>query len=217
MRNVKIEMEKYASMCESLFSRLDEVLKDNNELRSRVRDLEEKMDGMNELSSATRIPSFNEETYRELEDRHRRRKFLVISGIEEPCNGSPAERSLEEAQVVEDLAHKIGVQDIKVSEVLRVGSQHSQKPRLLRVKCSSMVIKSSLLRSAKNLRKFPEYRKVYINPDLTQAQRQVEKSLRAELASRRRAGERVMIRAGRIIELHTNPRPDSTQNFRQMF
>lgn len=204
MTNVKMETEKYGNMFQSLFSRLEEVLKQNTELQSRVGELEERVRSLSAQSNGDGSPSISETVYREMEDRHSRQKFLIISGLEEPLTGSPAERRLRDKEIVEGLAHKIGVTDFEVSDVLRIGPVHGRKPRLLRLKCPSKTVRTSLLRSSKNLRKHSEFQKVYINPDLTPLQREKDRLLRTELTSRRRAGESVIIREGRIVVLKWN-------------
>ena len=57
------------------------------------------------------------------------------------------------------------------------------------------------------LRKIPKYSELYINPDLTPAEREANRKLRQELAQRRAAGEEdIVIRNGTIIK-----RPNGTR------
>ena len=53
---------------------------------------------------------------------------------------------------------------------------------------------------ASQLRRSSEWHSIYINPDLTQKEREAGKKLREELAQRRRAGEQnIYIKRGRIV------------------
>lgn len=192
-------MEKYGNIFQSLVFRLDEAMKQNSELVQRVKELESKVVSLYGGSSEENFCP--EEMMKEVHERHKRRKFVVISGLQEPSNGSLQERCLQDRNTVDLLARKIGVEELAVKQVSRIGSIQSSKPRLVRVKCSSMEMKNSLLRASKNLRRHEEYQQVFINPDLTKLQRERDKALRSELVTRRKAGARVMIRSGRIVEL----------------
>ena len=189
-------------------------MKQNSKLMLRVEELELKVENMYGLSSQEDFR--REELMREVQERHRRRKFVVIKGLQEPSSGSPQERCLKDRSTFELLARRIGVEKLEVEQVSRIGSIQSSKPRLVRLKCFSMETKNSLLRASKNLRGHEEFRNVFINPDLTKLQHERDRVLRSELATRRRAGERVIIRAGRIVESQDKGRRwsfDREQNF----
>lgn len=73
--------------------------------------------------------------------------------------------------------------------------------KLVFVKFKQISTKSEVLRQARRLRTVdnPDLKKVYINPDLTPIQQREDRALRVELKSRRQAGEKVIIRGGRIV------------------
>lgn len=73
--------------------------------------------------------------------------------------------------------------------------------KLVFVKFKQISTKSEVLRQARRLRTVdnPDLKKVYINPDLTPNQQREDRALRVELKSRRQAGEKVIIRGGRIV------------------
>ena len=101
------------------------------------------------------------------------------------------------------MASTIGVGDLDPEEVTRIGRANSSGARLLRFKCESTIEKFDILKKAKDLRNHPEFKGVYINPDLTKSQRETHKALREKLKERRAAGEQVRIYRGRIVEKDT--------------
>lgn len=200
LKDVKTEIGKYCELLQlSLLKRLDEMMEKNEELNSRVKELEGRVEKLSKGCSNEGERSFGEDVCRESEERHKRRKFVIISGLREPPSGSPEERLQEDRKSVRALALRIGVESLEVMECSRIGPLTSQRPRLLRAKLSSFKMKSDLLRAAKNLRRHKDYQKVFINPDLTRIQRETDKALRMELKTRRGAGESVVIRGGRIV------------------
>ena len=72
---------------------------------------------------------------------------------------------------------------------------------MLRVKIKSLPLKARILRGAKQLRNSERahWRKLYITPDLTAKERELDRKLRMELRSWRDAGEEnIYIRHGKI-------------------
>lgn len=199
-QSLKVEIEKFGKMFELVFKRLDDALKQNEALTSRVKELEDTVKNLSGQSNEGAGSLHNDDVIGEMEERHRRRKFIIISGLQEPSTGSPDERALQDKDEVKLLAHKVGVENLEVEKITRIGPAHSRTPRLVRFKCSSMEMKYSLLRAARHLRKYEQYEKVFVKPDLTKSQRMKDKELRTELGIRRRAGEHVVIRSGRIVD-----------------
>ena len=100
---------------------------------------------------------------------------------------------------IQGVASTVGVDDLEVTDVSRIGQAHESRPRLLRFKCNDRGSRMSLLRKAKELRNTSEHRGVYVNPDQTKRQRELSKALRNELRARRDLGEDVVIRHGKIV------------------
>ena len=200
---VKQENERLQSMIKTFNKRLDEMENKNVLLESRCKALEEKCTKYEKMCQQKE--SNDQELIEEAMERHRRRKYLIVSGLQEKTQGSVEDRLAEDTHTLKQLASTIGVNDIDPEEVSRIGRISRDRPRLLRVKCNSLEEKISLLRMAKNLRKHTAYSGVYINPDLTRPQRVKNKELRDELKRRREAGEEVMIYRGRVIEKSERP------------
>lgn len=69
------------------------------------------------------------------------------------------------------MVSSIVVVNLDLEEMTRVG-RNSTGARFLRFKCHSIYDKFYLLKRAKDLQNKPEYKEVYINPDLTKIQRE---------------------------------------------
>lgn len=200
LTSVKVEVEKNGQMFDAIFKRLDDALKQNEVLMNRVKELEDTVKGLEALSHQKSAAVLSEDALREVEERHRRRKFVIVSGLPEPCSGSLDERALHDKKAINALASQIGVDSLEVSNITRIGSSKTKAPRLVRFKCSSVEKKFSLLRASRHLRRHEQYARVFLRPDLTKLQREKDRELRTELEYRRSAGERVVIRSGKIVD-----------------
>lgn len=218
---------------ELLTTMKSELEKMNHALSSltlRVRDIEEKLDDYDtrmskhetelqeikedlkkSASNACRLPS-SEELCREATLRLQKRKYLIISGLPEQTTGSMDDRLLADKIMVTEIASLLGEEDFSTEEVSRIGKIGPQKSRLLRFKCSSQSQRTNLLKNAKQLKLNSKFSSVYLSPDQTLIQRQLQKALRDELAQKRSLGLDVIIRNGRVVDRNVRP-----QNFQRSF
>lgn len=136
----------------------------------------------------------------EYNDREKRKCNLVIFNAPESEAVDFSTRKKDDVSFVNGLCERLGIPLVEISDVARLGSKSSSKNRLLRVKCCDLKQRQQLLMNARKLRKFEEFNNVYVNPDLTQAERVAQKELRQELAQRKADGERdIYIRRGIIV------------------
>lgn len=141
-----------------------------------------------------------EKIFSEFEDRERRRTNLIISGLPECTQGPVEERKRWDAQKVDALFKELtNLNCDAVDAVHRIGKTNSSSPRLMRVICRDTSTKLTLLRKAKDLRRLPEYRNVFVNPDYTPFQQREQRLLREELRLRKSSGENVFIHRGKIV------------------
>ena len=145
-----------------------------------------------------------EDIIHEAEERFKRRKNLIISGAPEQTAGTVEERREKDEEYIEDMAKEMGMERFEPENVSRIGAIRNSKPRLIRFKCSDPREKYTLLRESKKLKNVPKFQGVYVNPDLTAAQRKRDVELRRELRARREAGEKVKISQGRIVTIEQN-------------
>ena len=164
-------------------------------IRDRCHSLEERC----KIYEERNVAGSQEDVANEVMERHKRRKYVVVSGLPESPQGSVQDRKNADGEKVRKLANSIGV-NLNLNDVTRIGRGNSSGTRLLRVKCGSVSEKLALLKAAKSLRSQSSSKGIYINPDQTFTQRTINKKLRAELKQRREAGENdVIIHRGRVI------------------
>lgn len=189
------EIIKVNEKIDSLFKRLDKTESKVSVLEERCQSLDLQLKSMEESFYAAR-----EEFLQEAEDRHRRRKFLIASGIQEHASGTLAERGQKDLETIIALAKQAGIDDFEPEEVIRIGKIQPSRPRLLKIKCKSQQTRNFVLKGARNLRSSEEFKNIFLNADQTLSQRTKSKLLRAELQNRREAGENVVIYRGRIVD-----------------
>ena len=92
-------------------------------------------------------------------------------------------------------------ENIEVTATKRVpNTRREGQNRMIIVTLRNKQMRDQVLRSAKNLRRIPEWDGVYIGPDLTKKERESDYNLRQELKRRRNNGEKnLMIRRGHIV------------------
>ena len=128
-----------------------------------------------------------------------RKNNLIIRGLGEREDGSLQERETHDRNEIAQLTTALGVTDLKVSEVIRLGHSQSKKPRPLKIKCVDYNAKQKLLFNSKQLRSHEKFLRTFINPDLTKMQQSWNRKLRTELKQRRDNGEDVVIRSGNVV------------------
>lgn len=123
--------------------------------------------------------------------------------------GLASQAGVNDEQLFTDLARNELSLTPHITKATRLGAGSGGKPPPLLVGLRDEVDKRSLLRNAKKLRTsaLPAVKdNVFINPDLTQLERQHAAALREELKLRKAAGEKdIGIRGGKIIHLTQKP------------
>ena len=160
----------------------------------------------------------------EYRDRERRKLNLIFHKISESKSEEATVRKFEDTKFVQKVANEIGVKQLEIVEVVRLGQHRNDNVRLLKVQVGNLSLKRLLLSNAKKLRlsSSEPLRKVFITPDLSLQERKVQRDLRSELKRRKDAGESdLIIRKGQIVKknvsndttmLVDNPPPLTTSN-----
>lgn len=200
--DLKSEINKVNDKIEALFKRLDVTDDKVRALEDRCHTLEEGLKNKGELDSGLDP----EAVLREAEERFKRRRYIVLSGIPEHLTGSVDERSRKDNQIVGEIMKELGVAHMPVEDIARIGPIRFARPRILRCKCKKVDDKLSILKAARKLRNSDRFKNIYINADQTFQQRVVHKSLRTELQNRREAGEDVAIHYGKVIKKSDVPK-----------
>ena len=151
--------------------------------------------------------------HRELE---KRKMNLIVFGLPEISEGEQAQEWNIEQKVEKDIEEitKLITEELGVGISPRTGiinarrlggfKKNSQnKPRPLRIEFKDLNAKRDVLTNAKKFRNssLKVAKNIYINPDLTQKQRESDKKLRNEMWQQRDAGKNVIIRRGQIVEV----------------
>ena len=88
-----------------------------------------------------------------------------------------------------------------ITKAIRIGKKR-EKPRLLKVTLNYSQEKYTVLRNCTKLRNSsaPEdIRKIFITPDLTPKQQELNKTLRSQLAEKNKDGNHYWIKNGKIV------------------
>ena len=148
------------------------------------------------------------ESINEKNEIDKRKMNLMIFGLEENHDpGWDNEQKIEQdLKIVENIVKEelgVGLSPRRgIVDVRRMGIKKPNRNRPLRVTFSDIQVKRDVLTNGRKLRQSSTgaLNKVYINPDLTPAQREIEKELRDEMWKRREAGEKVIISKGKLVE-----------------
>ena len=112
------------------------------------------------------------EVFDDFLDREKRKLNLVVHNLAEPQGDTFQERAAKDASLFTSMikeALKISVMPVKT---FRVGKKLPEKPRLLIVTLESASAKYDILKYAPQLRDSVHFDNIYINPDLTQKERE---------------------------------------------
>lgn len=113
-------------------------------------------------------------------ERERRSKNVLIFGVDVSSETNEAERVSKDLEIVKEIFNKIRINPDKVLSFQRFKSKPNQRfsPPIL-VRFESESVRNEVLAAARKLRSGGDkFAKVYINPDLTELERNVDKELR---------------------------------------
>ena len=115
----------------------------------------------------------------------RRRCNVVIHGIEENSDDG----GTIDDEGVEEIMKALHCPPRSVEEVIRIGRRVDGKVRPLRIKLRLLEAKTEVLKRAKLLKENENFKRVFIQLDLTLNQQKVDKVLRDKLGEMRAQGE----------------------------
>ena len=196
---VKDELNWMKESITVLSSRVDVLEKENEVLREKVQSLQLTASEDHHNSCPIDQDDQFERILFEIEQKHLKRKNLIIRGLPEQNSGSVVERNEADLDRVQDILQAIGVDKKSVTDAYRLGRIIPNRPRPLKIKCKKEDTKREILIRAKTLKNSQDFKKVYIDRDMTVEEQRKQKILRAELMKRRIGGENVVIRRGRVV------------------
>jgi hypothetical protein len=119
-------------------------------------------------------------TINELNEREKRKKNIIIYGIPESDKVVLTEKRTEDEQKIGEILTFIGKSDVKPVYSRRLRSKDESKPGPILVELNDTSLRNPLLLAAKKLRTSDDHKQIYISPDLTEAERQLDYKLRQE-------------------------------------
>ena len=149
------------------------------------------------------------ESFKELEDRAKRKTNLIVMNIPESDSEDIQEKKDHDLAEIKKVFNVMDCKDIaaEIKQVTRLGKQQTsgenKYPRLLKVVLTNEENQKEVIRKSKCLKSKEGYERVYINRDLTPLELREQKVLREELKKKRNeAGrdERWIIRNGAVVK-----------------
>ena len=186
--------EKIPATTESLEQKLDKIW-------AKLEDVDRKLEG---LDSVREINEKVEKLDLGLEQCKREQvsKNLIIVGLDDKEKETYAEL---ERKVV-DVFKTLNIGDVDYSNIRRLGKYTQDKRRSIQVKLMRQRDKVRILKAKKSLKSNEVYSKIYINPELTQVERNQQATL-LEAAKKWKAGSpalKYLIRGGRLTATLNN-------------
>lgn len=183
---------------QSLKQEIQDLKEEVTTLKQKVFELEKEKEFLSE--GRCKQP---QETYElvleELEERRRRESNVVIFGLPEMTQGTLEERQNEELRQVRELTGILDLTDVQIGRSFRLGRTNPDTKRPILIKLNSVEERNRFLKQASLLKNSPNFRSVYVHPDLTRMQQAKRKLLLAEVRSRKEKGEDVYISNDRVV------------------
>ena len=144
----------------------------------------------------------------EISERQRREQNLVFVNLSANKDAKMA--------VVDYCVSHLNVSEVKKEEVLYaryIAPKATDKSSITIARFRSKELRDRILTAAKQRSKQDiANSRIYVNPDLTKVQREEFSRLRAEVARRNAAGERVRVMGSRIVKIRDTAASASTEN-----
>ena len=116
---------------------------------------------------------------KEKNEQRKRERNLIIFGTKS-SKTEPAEIIEENKKIVNDILSEIGKSEVVPVYVKRLRAKNGENSGPIIVEFKEIYDRNSVLKSAKVLRTIEGYKKIYINPDLTESERIMDHELRTE-------------------------------------
>lgn len=143
-------------------------------------------------------------------DKNKRARNLVVHNLPEQNGGSQAEKSQADIALFTSMIKESLSMNVRATRSFRAGKVVPNKHRLLIVTLEHEEFKHEILKMSTQIKSDQKWKRIFITPDLTYAERQEQRQLREELMSRRTSGEtNLIIRRGKIIQTSSRTEADS--------
>ena len=146
--------------------------------------------------TATVTQLMNEE-----KEKEKRKLNVIIHNLPECNDPDPSNRKNHDISKVSSIIDKHLSVPTNITQAIRIGKKR-EKPRLLKITLNSAQQKAAVLRNCTKLRSsnIPEdVRKIYVTPDLTPKEQELNKCLRSQLSEKNKDGKQFRIKNGKIV------------------
>ena len=186
--------EKLSDKLNPLIKKIDHLIQKHSVLEKKCLELEEELGRLKSVKGGE-----VSEVYNEIERRLQRQSNLIISGLLEKEDGSVKDRNAYDVHETKKMFDFMGVSNVALKSVQRLGQKKSNGIRLLRVTCEDVNKKWEILGKARTLRNSDAYKKIFLNQDLTAKQQEEQFKLRAQLKDKRAEGIDAVIYRGKVV------------------
>ena len=154
------------------------------------------------VNSSSQIQTVINSFINEEKEKARRRLNLIVHNVTESTDEEGLNRKKYDIDFVTSTFQQYLEVRVTINKAFRLG-KHSDKPRLLKISVNSEAEKASLLRNAtklKNVDHPEEMQLIFITPDLTPKEQQINKKLREELRELNKDSKTFYIKNGKIVQ-----------------
>ena len=137
----------------------------------------------------------------EEKEKEKRKLNIIVHNLPECDDVDPSNRKNHDISKTSSIIDKYLTVPTTITQAIRIGKKR-EKPRLLKVTLVSNQQKAAVLRNCTRLRRtdIPEdVRRIYITPDLTPKEQEINKNLRSQLAEKNKDGKQFRIKNGKIV------------------
>ena len=167
---VRTEVTNLSQVIEAVGSRIDRVEQKSLEIAKRC----EELDGS--------IADAKTATFKELNEIEGKRHNLVFFGIPESVGSKEGSARDHDVKAIDTIVELLTTGKKPFELKFHIGKKQ-EKPRPILIRMRNMKDKEDILSKAHTLKEHPEWKKVFIKPDLTRNQRDFIQKLDEELAS----------------------------------
>ncbi|XP_065904034.1 uncharacterized protein [Dysidea avara] len=135
----------------------------------------------------------------EEKEKSKRRLNLIVHNLKEPSSEDGATRKKEDIKQINDLLQKHVEVTPSITNAIKLGKR-GDRPRLLRITVSTESEKANVLRNTFKLRREQETKNIFISPDMTPREQELNKKLRLDVKELNEDGNRYQIKNGKIVQ-----------------
>ena len=154
------------------------------------------------VDSSSQIQTMVDSFINEEKEKAKRCLNLIVHNVTESTDEEGLNRKKHDIDFVTSTFQQYLGVSVAINKAFRLG-KHNDKPRLLKISVNSEAEKASLLRNATKLRNADhpkEIQQIFITPDLTPKEQQINKKLREELRELNKESKTFYIKNGKIVQ-----------------